>query len=63
MLRNLTKAWRYLFFQRHRRINLNAYLNIPVKVPFFWKKIQQSGLDIEMMIQKNLKGLARMLGD
>ena len=31
MLRNLTKAWRYLCFQRHRRANLNAYLYIPVK--------------------------------
>ena len=60
MLRNLTKAWRYLCFQRHRRKNLNAYLNIPVKVSFFWKGIQQSGLVIEMMIQKNLKGLERM---
>ena len=60
MLRNLTKAWRYLYFQRYRRTNLNAYLNIPVKVSFFWKGIQQSGLVIEMMIQKNLKGLERM---
>ena len=60
MLRNLTKAWRYLRFQRHRGKNLNAYLNIPVKVSFFWKGIQQSGLVIEMMIQKNLKGLERM---
>ena len=60
MLRNLTKAWLYLCFQRHRRINLNAYLNIPVKVSFFWKRIQQSGLVIEMMDQKNVKGLERI---
>ena len=60
MLRNLTKAWRYLCFQRHRRTNLNAYPNIPVKVSFFWKGIHQSGLVIEMMIQKNLNGLERM---
>ena len=60
MLRNLTKAWLYLCFQRHRRINLNAYLNIPVKVSFFWKGIQQSGLVIEMMDQKNSKGLERI---
>ena len=60
MLRNLTKAWRYLYFRRYRRTNLSAYLNIPVKVSLFWKGIQQSGLVIEMMIQKNLKGLERM---
>ena len=60
MLRNLTKAWRYLCFQRYRGTNLNAYLNIPVNVSFFWKGIQQSGLVIEIMIQKNLKGLERM---
>ena len=40
--------------------SLNAYLNIHVKVSFFWKGIQQSGLVIEMIIQKNLKGLERM---
>ena len=60
MLRNLTKAWRYLCFQRHRRANLNASLNIRVKVSFFKNGIQQSGLVIEMMIQRNLKGLERM---
>ena len=60
MIRNLTKAWRYLCFQRHRRTNLNAYLNIPVKVSFFWKGIHQSGLVIETMIQKHLKGLKRI---
>ena len=60
MLRNLTKAWRYLYFQGQRRTSLNAYLNNHVKVSFFWKGIQQSGLVIEMIIQKNLKGLERM---
>ena len=34
--------------------------NIPVKGSFIWNGIQQSGLVIEMMIQKNLKGLERM---
>ena len=60
MLRNLTKGWRYLCFQRHRRTNLSVYLNLPVKVSFFWKGINQSGLVIETVIQKNLKGLERM---
>ena len=60
MLRNLTKAGRYLCFQRHLRSNLNAYLNIAVKVSFFWKGVQQSGLVIEMMIQKNFKGLEKI---
>ena len=59
-VRNLTKAWRDPCFQRHWRTNLNAYLNIPVKVSFFWKGIQQSGLVTEMMIQKNLKSLERI---
>ena len=31
-----------------------------MKFSFFWKVIQQSGLVIEMMIQKNLKRLERM---
>ena len=60
MLRNLTKAWQYLCFQRHRRANLNAYLYIPVKFSFFWKGIQQCGIVIERMIQKSLKGLEGM---
>ena len=60
MLRNLTKAWRYLCFQRHQHTNLNVYLNIPVKVSFFWKGIYQFGLVTEMMTQKNLKDLERM---
>ena len=60
MLRNLTKAWWYLCFQRHQRTNLSTNLNIPVKVSFFWKGINQSGLVIETVIQKNLKGLERM---
>ena len=38
----------------------NASLNIRVKVSFFKNGIQQSGLVIEMMIQRNLKGLERM---
>ena len=33
---------------------------ILLKASFFWKGIQQSSLVIEMMIQKNLKGLERM---
>ena len=33
---------------------------MPVKVSFFWGRIQPSGLVIEMMIQKNLKGLDKM---
>ena len=60
MLGNLTKAWQCLCFEIHRRTNLNACLNIPVKISFFWKRTQQPGLVIEMMIQKNLKGLERM---
>ena len=31
-----------------------------MKASFFWKGIQQSGLIIEMMIQKNLMGLEEM---
>ena len=31
-----------------------------MKGSFFWKGIQQSSLIIEIMIQKNLKGLQRM---
>ena len=54
MLRNLAKAWLYLCFQKHQRSNLSAYLNIPVKFSFFWKGIQQSGLVIEMVIQKKI---------
>ena len=60
MLRNLTKVWRYLCFQRHRHTYINVYLNITVKVSFPWKRIHQTGLVIETMIQKNLKGLERM---
>ena len=37
MIRNLTKAWRYLCFQRHRRTNLNACLNIPAARFSYWK--------------------------
>ena len=39
---------------------MHIYMFIPMKVFFFWKGIQQSSLIIEMMIQKNLKGLERM---
>ena len=60
MLGNLTIG-RYLCFHKHRRTNLSAYLNIYSRESFFFLRgIQQSGLDIEMMIQKNLKGLERM---
>ena len=38
MLRNLTKAWRYLCFQRHRRKNLNAYLSKYPRESFFLLK-------------------------
>ena len=41
-------------------VQINVYLNLPVKDSFFWKGIQQSGLVIDMMIQKNLKSLERM---
>ena len=60
MLRNFTKAWQYLCFQRQQCTNLDAHLNIHGKVSFFWKGIQEFNLIIEKMIQKNLKGLERM---
>ena len=59
MLLNLTIG-RYLCYHKHRRTNLNAQQDIPLKASFFWKRIQQSGLITEMMIQKKLKGLERM---
>ena len=59
MLCNLTSR-RYLCFHKHRRKNFQAYLNIPVKPSFLWKRIQQSSLIIEMKTQKNLKGVQRM---
>ena len=41
MLRNLTTG-RYLFFHKHRRRSLSAYLNIYSRESFFlWKGIQQ----------------------
>ena len=51
MLRNLITV-QYLCFHKSWRRNLNAYLNI--------HSHQQSGFIIEMMIQKNLKGLERL---
>ena len=47
----------YGFYERQRE-NLKAYLNIPLKVSFFEKGIQQSSLIITMVQKK--KGLERM---
>ena len=60
MLRNSTIG-RYLCFYKHWRTNLSPYLNIPMKASFFWKGIQYSSLIIEMMIQKNLQDLEKMM--
>ena len=60
MLRNSTIG-RFLCFYKHWRTNRSPYLNIPMKASFYWKEIQYSSLIIEMMIQKNLQDLEKML--
>ena len=46
---NLARSW-----------SIYKQIFIPVKVSFFWKGVQQCGLIVEMMIQKNLKDLEIM---
>ena len=49
---------RYLCFHKHWGRNINAYLNIfSREIIFLLKGNSEIGLIIEVMIQKNLKGL------
>ena len=56
MLRNLTIG-RYLCFHKNRRRNLNVYFRESF---FLLKGNSATSLIIEIMIEKNLKGLERM---
>ena len=60
MLSNLTIGRYLCFHKRSVEILVDISISVSAKVSSFWKGIQQSGLIIEMMIQKKLKGLKKM---
>ena len=60
MLSNLTIGRYLCFHKRSVEILVDISIFVSAKVSSFWKGIQQSGLIIEMMIQKKLKGLKKM---
>ena len=63
MLRNLTIVRTYAFTNLGVEISMHIEIFVPMKVSFFDREFSNPGLIIEMVIQKNLKVLEKIILD